>query len=209
MKKKGSILIVDDEESIRISLSSLFGKEGYKAGTANNASIALKKLANTHYDLILTDIMMEGKTGIELLKTVKENFSNTAVLLMTGYASLATAIEAVRLGALDYLIKPISKETLLFNISRCLELKKPNKAIDRKFKTPHGNSATIPQANNLTQKEMLVYNYLIIGMPNKDIAEKLSVTLHTVKFHLKNIYKKFGIKGRAGILKFISEREVE
>lgn len=202
MGKKASILVVDDEESIRVSLKSLFEKENYQAETANSASIALEKLDNSNYDLILTDIMMDEKTGIELLKSVKENYSNTAVLLMTGYASLETAIEAVRLGALDYLVKPISKETLLFNISRCLEINK-NQGLTNV--TTEKNLSVLPQANNLTEKEKVVYKHLIAGMPNKSIGEELNITLPTVKFHLKNIYKKFGIKGRAGILKIISQ----
>ena len=202
MDKKASILVVDDEESIRVSLKSLFEKENYQAETANSASIALEKLDNSNYDLILTDIMMDEKTGIELLKSIKENYSNTAVLLMTGYASLETAIEAVRMGALDYLVKPISKETLLFNISRCLEINK-NQGLTNV--TTEKNLSVLPQANNLTEKEKVVYKHLIAGMPNKSIGEELNITLPTVKFHLKNIYKKFGIKGRAGILKIISQ----
>ena len=204
MDQKASILIVDDEESIRISLKSLFEKENYKAETADSASIALEKLDKSNYDLILTDIMMEEETGIDLLKAINKNYSNTAVLLMTGYASMDTAIEAVRLGALDYLIKPISKETLLFNIGRCLEINRIKKN-QNSTNAPENFLTILPQTKNLTQKEIIVYKHLIAGMPNKSIAEELNVTLPTVKFHLKNIYKKFGIKGRAGILKIISE----
>jgi len=205
MEQRSSILIVDDEESIRVSLKSLFEKENYKAETANSSSMALEKLDKSNFDLILTDIMMDEQTGIDLLKTVKNNYSSTAVLLMTGYASMETAIEAVRLGALDYLIKPISKETLLFNISRCLEINKAKNQINR---SSEKYLTTLPQENKLTQKEMVVYKHLISGMPNKAIAEELNVTLPTVKFHLKNIYKKFGIKGRAGILKIISQSRI-
>ena len=205
MKKKASILVVDDEESIRVSLKSLLEKENYKSETANSASMALEKLNKSSYDLILTDIMMDEKTGMELLKTVKNDYSSTAVLLMTGYASLETAIEAVRLGALDYLVKPIPKETLLFNISRCLEINRINKTQSQTNGHTENFLKVLPESNNLTQKELIVYKHLIAGMPNKSIAEKLNVTLPTVKFHLKNIYKKFGIKGRAGILKIISQ----
>ena len=207
MDQKASILIVDDEESIRISLKSLFEKENYKAETADSASIALEKLDKSNYDLILTDIMMEEETGIDLLKAINKNYSNTAVLLMTGYASMDTAIEAVRLGALDYLIKPISKETLLFNIGRCLEINRIKKN-QNSTNAPENFLTILPQTKNLTQKEIIVYRHLIAGMPNKSIAEELNVTLPTVKFHLKNIYKKFGINGRAGILKIISQSKV-
>ena len=208
MKEKASILVVDDEESIRVSLKSLLEKENYKSETANSVSMALEKLDKSRYDLILTDIMMDEKTGMELLITVKNDYSRTAVLLMTGYASLETAIEAVRLGALDYLVKPIPKETLLFNISRSLEINRIKKTQSQTNRHTENFLKALPESNNLTQKELIVYKHLIAGMPNKSIAEKLNVTLPTVKFHLKNIYKKFGIKGRAGILKIISQEKM-
>ena len=130
---------------------------------------------------------MQGKTGIELLKIVKKDYPNTAVLLMTGYASIDTAMESIPLGAMDYLVKPISKETLLFNIGRCLELKRKQKNLDPINNTPHDYLMNIPETSKLTPKEIRIYKHLIDGMPNKFIAKELSVTLSTVKFHLKNI----------------------
>ena len=98
---KPSILIVDDEESILVSLESILKKESYRTKTASNGLIALNMLQKAHYDLILTDIMMDDMTGIELLKKTKESFPEIVVLLMTGYANLDTAIEALHLGATD------------------------------------------------------------------------------------------------------------
>ena len=152
---------------------------------------------------------MQDKTGIELLKIVRKDYPNTAVLLMTGYASMDTAMESVHLGAMDYLVKPISKEILLFNVNRCLEVNRINKNLDQINNTSHNCLTTIPEAHKLTKKEIGVYKHLISGMPNKVIAKELSVTVATVKFHLKNIYKKFGIRGRAGILKIISKNALE
>ena len=107
-------------ESIRVSLEGILKKK-YYAKTADSGSMALEMLQNDCYDLILTDIMMSGMTGIELLKKVKESFPEIPVLLMTGYSSLSTAIEAMRLGASDYLIKPYSKKVIFSSITRCLE----------------------------------------------------------------------------------------
>jgi len=118
--KKLSILIIDDEESIRVSLEGIL-KNLYYAKTAENGSIALEMLQNYHYDLILTDIMMDDMTGIELLKKIKEKFPEIPVVLMTGYSSIDTAIEAIRLGASDYLIKPCSKKAVFFSIARCIK----------------------------------------------------------------------------------------
>jgi DNA-binding NarL/FixJ family response regulator len=201
--EKLSILIVDDEESIRVSLEGILKKK-YYAKTADSGSMALEMLQNDCYDLILTDIMMNGMTGIELLKKVKESFPEIPVLLMTGYSSLSTAIEAMRLGASDYLIKPYSKKVIFSSITRCLE---NNTTGRKKNSTQHLQT----KMNNfrgkkpLTKRELEIYNHLTSGMSDKSMAEELFVTLPTVKFHLQNIYRKLGINGRKGILKIISD----
>ena len=201
--KKLSILIVDDEESIRVSLEGIL-KKLYYAKTAENGSMALEILKNYHYDLILTDIMMSGMTGIELLKKVKESFPEIPVLLMTGYSSLSTAIEAMRLGASDYLIKPYSKKVIFSSITRCLE---NNTNGRKKNSTQHLQTKmnTFRGKKPLTKRELEIYNHLTSGMSDKSMAEELFVTLPTVKFHLQNIYRKLGINGRKGILKIISD----
>jgi DNA-binding NarL/FixJ family response regulator len=200
--KKLSILIVDDEESIRVSLKGIL-KKLYYAKTAENGSIALEMLQNYNYDLILTDIMMEDMTGIELLKNIKEKYSEIPVVLMTGYSSLNTAIEAIRLGASDYLIKPCSKKAVFLSIARCLE---NNTTVRNEDLTKHFQAKikSLPGKKPLTKRELEIFSHLISGMSDKSIAEELAVTLPTIKFHLQNIYKKSGINGRKGVLKIIS-----
>ena len=195
--KKLSILIVDDEESIRVSLEGVL-KNRYYAKTAENGSIALEMLQDYHYDLILTDIMMADMTGIELLKKIKGNFPETLVLLMTGYSSLDTAVEAVRLGASDYLIKPCSQKGMLSSITHCLK----NNTTVRKHK-PQTKINTLPGKKPFTKRELEVCSHLVSGMSDKCMADKLFVSVPTIKFHLQNIYKKTGINGRKGLLKHL------
>ena len=205
MNKK-SILIVDDEESIRVSLDG-FLKNKYYVQTAKSGSIALEKLQNNHYDLILSDIKMDDMTGIVLLKKVKENFPEIAVLLMTGYSSLNTAIEALRLGASDYLIKPVSRKTVFVSITRCLKNNstEKNEELTQKFQE---NLNILPGKKPLTKRELEIFSHLLSGMSDKDMSEKLAVTLPTIKFHLHNIYKKSGVNGRKGVLKIISSSKL-
>ena len=200
--KKTSILLVDDEESIRVSLKGIFKKK-YYSKTAENGSMALEMLQNDHYDLILTDIMMDDMTGIGLLKKIKEIFPEIPVLLMTGYSSLSTAIEAMRLGASDYLIKPCTKKEIFSSITRCLE----NNTTGRKEKLIQKLQAKIknlPGQKPLTKRELEIFSHLVSGMSDKSIAKELAVTVPTIKFHLQNIYKKSGINGRKGVLKIFS-----
>jgi DNA-binding NarL/FixJ family response regulator len=201
MKKK-SILVVDDEESIRFSLQRMLEKENFQVGTAENGSIALKKIKNHHYDIILTDIMMDDMSGIELLKSIKKKYSKMIVLLMTGYASIDNAIDALRSRATDYILKPCSKKKILASIENALKTNNAYK--NKKTKQNVSNSLQVLSGKKpLTKKELLVCEYLLIGLKSQDMATKLDVTLPTIKFHLKNIYKKLGIKGRREIVNII------
>ena len=200
--KKLSILIIDDEESIRVSLEGIL-KNKYHTKTAQNGLIALEMLQNHHYDLILTDIMMDDMTGIELLKKTKENFPEIPVVLMTGYSSLDTAVKAIRLGASDYLIKPCYKKEVFLSIARCIKNKTTEKNLNltEHFQAQINN---LPGKKPLTKRELEIFSHLISGMSDKRMSEELAVTLPTIKFHLQNIYKKSGINGRKGVLKLIS-----
>jgi DNA-binding NarL/FixJ family response regulator len=201
MKKK-SILVVDDEESIRVSLKRMLEKENFKVGTAENGSIALKKLTNYRYDIILTDIMMDGMSGIELLKSINKKYSNLIILLMTGYANIDSAIDALRSRATDYIVKPCSKKKILASIQNAFKTNTQLKNI--KINQDIKNSLKVLSGKKpLTKRELLVSEYLLKGLKSDEMAIKLGVTLPTIKFHLKNIYLKLGINGRREIVKVI------
>jgi DNA-binding NarL/FixJ family response regulator len=177
-------------------------KENFQVETAQNGSIALNKLANHPYDLILTDIMMGDISGIELLKKIKEKHSDLIVLLMTGYASINTAIDALRLGATDYILKPCSKKKIMSGIKNAIKKNSHYKNIN--IRQDITNSLKVVRGNKpLTKKELFVCEHLLNGLKSDEMATKLDVTLPTIKFHLKNIYKKLGIKGRREIIKVV------
>jgi len=203
---KKSILIVDDEESIRVSLEAILKKK-YYVNTAETGLTALKMLQNDHYDLTLSDIKMDDMNGIALLKKVKEKFPKIPVLLMTGYSSLNTAIEALRLGASDYLIKPCYKKEVFASVARCLKNNTTgnDEELNRKFQEKLN---VLPVQKSLTKRELEVFSNLLSGMSDKDMSEKMAVSLPTIKFHLQNIYKKSGVNGRKGVLKIISSYKV-
>jgi len=112
-RMKAKILVVDDEESIRYTFNIFLSEEGYQVGTAGSYDEALTLIQKDEYDLIFVDIVMEGKSGIELLKSARQLQPATPVVMITGLPSIETAAESLRLGALDYIIKPIRQETLL------------------------------------------------------------------------------------------------
>ena len=107
-----SILIVDDEANIRSSLEGALSREGYDAGTAASVAEARAKLKDS-YDVVLLDVWFPRESGLDLLGEIAESAPETVVIMMSGHASIDTAVQATRLGAFDFLEKPISLERLL------------------------------------------------------------------------------------------------
>ena len=121
MNSKGSILIVDDEAVVRDSLGKWFGEEGYAVETASTAREALLKLPAQRWDLALVDIKMPGMDGLELQRKVHEVDPQIIIIIMTGYASVETAVQALKNGAYDYIMKPFDPDDLSHVISKALE----------------------------------------------------------------------------------------
>jgi DNA-binding NtrC family response regulator len=121
MNTKGSILIVDDEAVVRESLGKWFGEEGYAVETASTAREALLKLPSERWDLALVDIKMPGMDGLELQRKVHEIDPDIIIIIMTGYASVETAVEALKNGAYDYIMKPFDPDDLSHVITKALE----------------------------------------------------------------------------------------
>lgn len=117
------ILVVDDEEIIRDSLSYVLEKEGYEVTKAENGKDAYEKMVESHFDLVITDIEMPVMKGTELLEKIKTLNIQTSIIVITAFGSLETAITALRNGASDYILKPVEFDELLFKVKRIFEIK--------------------------------------------------------------------------------------
>lgn len=117
------ILVVDDEEIIRDSISYILESEGYEVDRAENGKIAYEKIKEKHFDLVITDIEMPAMKGTELLEKIKTLDPQTAVIIITAFGSLDTAITALRNGASDYILKPVEFDELLIKVKRLFEIK--------------------------------------------------------------------------------------
>jgi len=115
------ILVIDDEQNIRKMLTRVLSPEGFIVKEANNGLEALKRLQEENYSLVLLDLKMPGLNGIETLKEIRENDLNLPVIMMSAYGSIPEAVEAMKLGALDYLIKPFDIEELKIIINRAIK----------------------------------------------------------------------------------------
>lgn len=115
------VMIVDDEESVRITTAAILEQEGYEVSTAESGREALALAARSHYDLVLTDLRMDDMDGMTLLHELQARHPNTVTVVLTGYASIESSIDALRQGVYDYLIKPCMVEDLKRTVRRALE----------------------------------------------------------------------------------------
>ena len=122
--KKVRILIVDDEFSVRNSLSAWFEDEGYTVDAASSGKEALAKLAESQWDIFFLDLKMPGMSGLELQKKIKEIQPDSTIIMITAYASVESAVEAMQTGAYDYLSKPFDPDYLALMVRNIIERKK-------------------------------------------------------------------------------------
>jgi two-component system, NtrC family, response regulator HydG len=127
VETQGRLLIVDDELSVRDSLGKWFLEEGYEIGTAESASDALTRMAESKWDAALLDIKMRGTDGIELQRRLHELDPDLIVIMMTGYASVETAVTALKNGAYDYVSKPLDPDEIAHLVKKALSHRRAEK----------------------------------------------------------------------------------
>lgn len=156
---KEKILIVDDEKSIRDFLEIMLKKEGYRLASASSGEEALKLVNQINYDLVISDVRMKGMSGVELLKSIKEITPETVVLMVTAYASVDTAIDAMKAGAYDYIAKPFKIEEVKHIIKNALDRKRletENILLKKELKSKYGFANLI----GTSQKMLEVYEII-------------------------------------------------
>src|SRR6266513_1467745 len=121
MREQPKVLVVDDEESVVMTIKAILQLDGYNVATTMSGAEARAMVRETEYDLVLTDLRLEDGDGLDVLKAVRESYPDTVTIMLTGYASLESAIQALRAGAYDYLIKPSEVEELRSTVGRGIE----------------------------------------------------------------------------------------
>jgi two-component system phosphate regulon sensor histidine kinase PhoR len=116
------ILVIDDEQRIRDGCSKILKKERCLVDTAENGNAGLKMIADRHYDIVLTDLMMPGIGGMEVVNKVREKYADTVVIVITGFATLEHSIEAMKNGAFDFIPKPFTPEHLRIIVGKALRM---------------------------------------------------------------------------------------
>ena len=122
MPRKAHLLLIDDDPNTLASLARAFRLAGHEASVCDNAARVAELLRNEHFDLILSDVVMPGKSGMELLEELKNAGVKTPIVLISGQANIEMAVKATRLGALDFLEKPLTTDKLLVTVENALRL---------------------------------------------------------------------------------------
>jgi len=119
--KKYNLLLVDDDPFILEGIGEELESNGYQVTRASSGEAAVQLLESTHFDLVITDLVMDSTNGIQVLKKTKEIDSDIQVIILTGYGNIDSAIEALRSQADDFLLKPCESQEMLFRVKNCLE----------------------------------------------------------------------------------------
>ncbi len=178
------ILIIDDDKDLQSLLSDTLRGEGYEAIVAGNGREALKEIKNYSPDLILLDIKLPGMNGMKVLEEIKKTDKDLVVIMLTGYGDIKDAVQAMKLGAFDYITKPFKDREMLVNIKKAL-------------RTRHLNRKNEELKRSLSPREKEILKWLKVGKSSWDISVILDITERTVNFHIDNVKQKLNAVSRA------------
>jgi len=190
---KQHIFFVDDNPEVRNVVGRTLKQVGAKVSCFACADDCLEKLRNQKCDLLITDVKMPGMSGIGLLRKVKLIAPWLSVLVITGYADIPMAIEAMKEGALDFIRKPLNRESFL-SVVRSVLMR--NTMADRLLGKP------------LTNRENIVLRLIMDGKTSREIADLLNVTIRTIEFHRRNIFKKFDVHNIVDLVKRVKDMKL-
>jgi DNA-binding NtrC family response regulator len=197
MTSNGTVLVVEDQQSARESLSELLRGEGYDVQEAADGNAGIALVDQLDLDIVLTDLMMPGLDGIAVMRHIREFSPQTMVILMTGHASVETAIEAIRLGAQDYLLKPLIFEDVLRKIQHLLAHRKlawENQLLRRELdgyftpERPLGRTQAMQAISAMIKKVAPTPTTVLITGESGVGKEVVARTIHANSFAKENVF---------------------
>ncbi len=169
----GRILVVDDEEGLREALAEKLRHSGHEVETADSAEAALARVSRFEPDLIVTDLMMSGLSGLDLLEKIGETLPEIDVVVMTGHEGMSTAIDAMKAGAFDYLVKPVKLAQVDDLVTRCLAEQELNRAAAAAATASGGRSEARDPARVVGRDQRMIEIYKMIGVLARNRATVL------------------------------------
>jgi two-component system response regulator FixJ len=184
MSHRGKVYVIDDDEAMRDSLDFLLGSANFDVTLFESANRFLETLSSTDFGCVVSDIRMPGIDGIELLKRLKASRSAFPVLIMTGHGDVPLAVEAMKLGASDFLEKPFEDDRLVGMIDAALRQAESG---------ARSEAVTLDIAariESLSPRERQVMDGLIAGLSNKLIAKEYDISPRTIEVYRANVMTK-------------------
>jgi DNA-binding NarL/FixJ family response regulator len=243
MESRGRILMADDEDTFLRATAALFHRAGYDCDCASDGPGAIAAAQRNAYDVLVTDINMTGNKDLELVREIRERFADLPVILVTGYPSLGTAIAALRLSAVDYLLKPVDFDELLGRVQEAIERARVTRSVAQHLRDLGGEierlqslhpratcaagkragvdraaqSADEPASaasgtraaattvsdrieERLSRREREILRAVSSGQRVASVARLLAISPHTVRNHLKAIFRKVGVHSQVELL---------
>jgi len=203
MKTEQTVYIVDDDASVRKALQFLARSGGLKSESFETARAFLESFDSIGPGCLLLDICMPDMSGLELQEALHERNSEIPVIIITGHADVPTAVRAMKVGACDFIEKPIDSNELLARIRQCLS------GNVRRQQSAEWHKYASERLSLLTQRERDVMEELVAGKRNKQIAEALFISFRTVELHRASIMQKLEANSLADVVRIALVAESE
>jgi two-component system, LuxR family, response regulator FixJ len=202
MQPEPVICVIDDDEAVRHSLEFLLKSAGIKVRGFESANAFLEILSEVDGGCVITDVRMPGMTGIDLLKHLHANKADLPVIVITGHGDVALAVEAMKVGAFDFLEKPFDDELLIAAVRAALQ--RDADAAKRKA----GLGAIQQKLAALSAREHQVLEGLVAGKANKVIAFDLGISPRTVEIYRANVMTKLEAKSLSELVRMAMMAEI-
>ena len=196
MSQGKNVYVIDDDPAIRDSLDFLLGAAGFSLRAFDSGQVFLDQLAKLEHGCVVTDMRMPGIDGMELLRRVNSGARKLPVIVMTGHGDVPLAVEAMKLGALDFLEKPFEDDRLIGMIETALSGQQNGS------KSEAAMADMAARVASLTQRERQVMQGLVTGQSNKTIAREYNISPRTVEVYRANVMTKMQAGNLSELVRF-------
>jgi two-component system response regulator FixJ len=196
MPQSAKVYVIDDDPAMRDSLDFLLGAAGFNVRLFDSAQVFLDELANLDAGCVVTDVRMPGIDGMALLRQLNSGTRKLPVIVMTGHGDVPLAVEAMKLGALDFLEKPFEDDRLVRMIETALA------EADSGSKNKALSAEVAARVASLTQRERQVMQGLVTGQSNKTIAREYDISPRTVEVYRANVMTKMQAGNLSELVRF-------